>query len=743
MFKFSDNFFEDEVREGFYISAKMKHFWAAQIGVLEQIDRICKAHNLRFFAAYGTLLGAIRHRGFIPWDDDLDICMMRDELVAFTRFAREELPKEYVILDISSVGDYDNPLVRIVNSAGINYAPTFLKENYGCPFCVGVDIFPIDNVAPTEELRSKQRELLQLVAGARSAISGGAILDNITVNALSMIAGICGLEAKYKIDKIYLNRLSDALMQLYNNQYTEEVSVMGNMIKYPNHRFPRRAFEKSIIVSFEGYSLPVPSWYDRVLAINYGENYHVPQKGLAAHDYPIYKIQNNIIRETRGFGWCEHSKEEYSALIKNREEKLRPIDKADELAILLMEASSVIAQNSQTNDDYRSLLTTCQECAIQIGENIEKALFNDEGAYIVSKLEEYCEKIYSFAMDETRIDLTLEFIELASQIKELTSKNRNNHKNIVYLLSRATWCKQVLDLIKDDINKEDTDVHIYAIPYYRKNFDGSIAKAYYEKDEIEEIIGLPVNNIATTNDIYDLYNMVPDRIVTQDIYEDTNPTYTIENHLYSSVLLNYSKEVVCVPPVSPADYSLNDEIAMVAHRESVLSPGILLADRICVPSLAQKSAYKKILADYWKNDDLSEFDNRIEIVSAIEQKISIEEKTKRIMLFHMGQAQFEQDMQKANEKFVKILSILEKNKDIAQYIWIDDEVNPDSESEISVRREMFEKLGIGSYIKLRNASQNEYLEYINMADGYYGDPGYLMNLVHSNHKPVMKMELDI
>ena len=71
--EFAKDYFEDEVRNGFYIPGIMKRCWAASIEVMGEIDRICKKYNISYFLDSGTLLGAKRHGGFIPWDDDLDI----------------------------------------------------------------------------------------------------------------------------------------------------------------------------------------------------------------------------------------------------------------------------------------------------------------------------------------------------------------------------------------------------------------------------------------------------------------------------------------------------------------------------------------------------------------------------------------------------------------------------------------------------------------------------------------------
>ena len=90
---FPDSYFEDEVKAGFFVSAKMKSYWAMQLEVLNEIDRICRKHHIQYFAEWGTLLGTVRHRGYIPWDDDMDIAMKRMDYEKFRKVLPGELPK--------------------------------------------------------------------------------------------------------------------------------------------------------------------------------------------------------------------------------------------------------------------------------------------------------------------------------------------------------------------------------------------------------------------------------------------------------------------------------------------------------------------------------------------------------------------------------------------------------------------------------------------------------------------------
>ena len=104
--EFTVDFFKDEVRHGFYIPTAIKQAWAAELSVLSEIDKVCRKHDIKYFADWGTLLGTVRHGGFIPWDDDLDICMMRKDYQKFLAIAKAELPEEFDIYNFKTKEDH-------------------------------------------------------------------------------------------------------------------------------------------------------------------------------------------------------------------------------------------------------------------------------------------------------------------------------------------------------------------------------------------------------------------------------------------------------------------------------------------------------------------------------------------------------------------------------------------------------------------------------------------------------------
>ena len=90
-----ESFFREEDRLGFHITVEQKKLWAVQLELLQEFDRICKKHRIRYFGTGGTLLGAIRHKGYIPWDDDIDVSMPKEEYEKFCNVAPQEVREPF------------------------------------------------------------------------------------------------------------------------------------------------------------------------------------------------------------------------------------------------------------------------------------------------------------------------------------------------------------------------------------------------------------------------------------------------------------------------------------------------------------------------------------------------------------------------------------------------------------------------------------------------------------------------
>ena len=161
--EFPKEYFNPEMRCGHLVSGTMKTVWAAQLEVLVRIAEICERHGLQFYAMFGTLLGAVRHKGYIPWDDDLDIGMLREDYMGFLEVAAQELPPEYQILGVYTDPEGVSSGTRVTNGIRIDLAEKRMEEYHGCPFVVGIDIFPLDYEPLDAGARAEQYERLRML----------------------------------------------------------------------------------------------------------------------------------------------------------------------------------------------------------------------------------------------------------------------------------------------------------------------------------------------------------------------------------------------------------------------------------------------------------------------------------------------------------------------------------------------------------------------------------------------------
>ena len=133
------DFFEEETREGFLITKKKKELWAIQMDILKLISQLCEKHGIRWFVHAGTLLGAARDGKMIPWDDDVDIMMTRDNYDKFIKVCREELEEPYCLTHM-----INDRFSRIMRTDTMMYS----SELIPCIVTAGifVDVFPLDKI---------------------------------------------------------------------------------------------------------------------------------------------------------------------------------------------------------------------------------------------------------------------------------------------------------------------------------------------------------------------------------------------------------------------------------------------------------------------------------------------------------------------------------------------------------------------------------------------------------------------
>lgn len=296
--KFYDSYFDGETREDFYIRPMIKRAWAAQLEILEEIDRICKKHKITYFAEWGTLLGTVRHKGFIPWDDDLDIGMKREDYDRFMYYASKELSGGMELVNSYTESMYHQIMARVINGRGLNLREEYLNKYHGCPYVVGVDIFPQDYVPRNKEDEESQLELLKAANVLMKVWKSGEGDDSVKRDCLTELEELTGVTIDQdKPIEQQLCQLSDRICAMYNKEEADDISQLCMLATDENYRLPKECYENVIEMPFENIMMPVPVGYEQVLELRYGKDYMIPVKEWDTHVYPFFKPQEEMLAE--------------------------------------------------------------------------------------------------------------------------------------------------------------------------------------------------------------------------------------------------------------------------------------------------------------------------------------------------------------------------------------------------------------------------------------------------------------
>lgn len=243
------------------------------LDILLQIDLLCKKNNIRYYLAYGTLLGAVRHSGFIPWDDDIDIWMTYEDYLMFKE--KVSSIEGCKLLDCQSGDSWERPFAKLSRTdTVIDNSSGKSKPVYG----IAVDIFPLfdcrpENVTKLCDYSNKINRMADYSCG---------YYNNFLKRFALRTMKACGLSARH----YYKNLVN----------YTEKIKQ--NPCGYLFAPSPYKDKDIHRVESFgvdykefEGHNLPVPVGYDEILTSLYGDYMKLPpvEKRVATHDEIFYK----------------------------------------------------------------------------------------------------------------------------------------------------------------------------------------------------------------------------------------------------------------------------------------------------------------------------------------------------------------------------------------------------------------------------------------------------------------------
>lgn len=288
-----DGFLEDEVRCDHLVTKQMKEVWAIELDLLAELDRVCKKHNIKYFGYGGTLLGAIRHKGFIPWDDDIDIMIGREDYKKLCEVGPKEFKHPYFFQYITTECGYQYGYAHLRNSETTGMEKSSFKLKYKFNQGIKIDIAPLDSYVEDEIVRIKQKKIAARRLRTTNLLIG-CTKDGIYYNsngfvmfirkALSSLASpIMAKIAKWEYKRF------EIACQKYNNQNTEYVAFLCHSMLNPNSKLKvkRLDIQDECRVPFEFSSIPICNNGEDFLELQYG-NWKKLVKGGAAHGETVF-----------------------------------------------------------------------------------------------------------------------------------------------------------------------------------------------------------------------------------------------------------------------------------------------------------------------------------------------------------------------------------------------------------------------------------------------------------------------
>lgn len=259
---------EEEQIANYTVSDRMKKIWKVELQMLDEVDRICKKHGLTYFLVHGSLLGAVRHKGFIPWDDDLDIAMLRKDYDRFVQLAAEELPEGLSLHTPSTEktvfwGGYAR--IRDSRTTAIETRELGHEANLG----IWIDILPIDTAVDDERKFYKQqlriRHLHRLLLAQIYGRDFKRYADMSTWQWRWYRLLAAGISHKR------LTRELDKEMTRYDGEDSDEVAMLSGY--YKHRRLVKKDFEDTVLLEFEHRRVPAPAGYESYLFRSLGKDY--------------------------------------------------------------------------------------------------------------------------------------------------------------------------------------------------------------------------------------------------------------------------------------------------------------------------------------------------------------------------------------------------------------------------------------------------------------------------------------
>lgn len=656
---FKDSYFEDEVRDGFFVPSEIKRAWAAELEVLSEIDKICKKHNIQYFADWGTLLATVRHEGFIPWDDDLDIVMKREDYRHFMEIAQTELPEGFSAYNFRNHDNLWLFLGRVVGKRRICFEEEHLERFHQFPYIAGVDIFVLDYVSRDKEAERKRDELALHTIAAADMIGEGKMRPEAMEQVLKNLEQICKIQIPRNLSTTEMRRELYGVVELLFGWFKEEeadelTQLFPFGLKPDGFRISKKCYEQALELPYENTRIPVPVQYCEMLERKYGD-YMRLVRDAGGHDYPFFEAQKKQLQAVLDFPmpeykfsaddqlYCEKTNDGYKQILKDKigslEQAVSYLKSTWNISVKEQDVpdrkSSIslsVAENMEDREQQNILneLQNMQQTAIEMGTLIEN--IKGEGTQTVKQLEELCELIYECSVVlgqseniSTKLEQLHNKIADTEQVLQLEIHACNE---AVFYISKAAHWQYIEWYWKKLLETGNTDIYIVPLPYYYKKYDGTRYASKYEYNEIEKSVKNSIRQLKNKQAVSNIHVVAyeefdvrlhhPDRIVIENPYDEWNQAITLPEEFYSRNLQKYTEKLVYIVPFQVEEFTKDNYREYHNMQYYCTMPGVVRADVVYVQSENMREVYIQKLTEFAGEATRNVWEKKIAVAEPIE-----------------------------------------------------------------------------------------------------------------------------
>ena len=275
----------------FYEPEVLKRLQNECLSILDDFIRICEDYHLEYFGIAGTGIGAIRHHGFIPWDDDIDIAMPRKDFEKLIKIVEKKMSDRYLILNAKNDPKYPLMTTRLVKK-GTVFIEEVMKD-VDCPFGIFLDLYVLDNVADNPvlcQLQSWTAWFWSKLMILRSIPRPTLQQRGIKAKLIWMVCGLVHRGMKLlHVSPEWLRDCCEAECRRYNKKKTNRMAFLPDTSPYWNV-VDKRYYHPLKKLEFEGRMLNFPNNIEDMLTRMYGDFMQLPPEDKRKTHYP-YRLE--------------------------------------------------------------------------------------------------------------------------------------------------------------------------------------------------------------------------------------------------------------------------------------------------------------------------------------------------------------------------------------------------------------------------------------------------------------------